>query len=232
MISKLQSLCGSKNSKEAVLQICVLQSNMWIFHFAQTSIFQPETIQSEHKNTTPLIVSRFEDFQPNEYFEIGDKIVSRKCNNLAALFFYCRLQLIQNFLTNGLFPLPRSPSNFEFCKIKSGRGAACWCQTFSKISSNKNNKRRNLSKGENCALLNYYTASSGNPLPTFRDNLSVSSSRVKKSSSLKVRQITCPETSVRNYHYSLHYKPEELSYHLLRFGSLKLHLSKSVTPLK
>jgi len=28
LISKLQSLCGSKNSKEAVLQICVLQSNM------------------------------------------------------------------------------------------------------------------------------------------------------------------------------------------------------------
>ena len=160
------------------------------------------------------------------------KFFSRAYNNLAILVFYRRLQLIQNFLTNGLFPLPRSPSNFEFCKIKSGRGAACWCQTFSKISSNKNNKRRNLSKGENCALLNYYTASSGNPLPTFRDNLSVSSSRVKKSSSLKVRQITCPETSVRNYHYSLHYKPEERSSLLLRVGSLKLHLSKSVTPLK
>jgi len=58
---------------------------------------------------------------------------------------------------------------------------------FRKISSNKNNKRKNLSKGENCALLSYYTASSGNPLPTFRDNLSVSPSRVKKSSSLKMR---------------------------------------------
>ena len=33
---------------------------------------------------------------------------------------------------------------------------------------------------ENCALLVYYAASSGNFLQTFRDNLSVPSSRVKK----------------------------------------------------
>jgi hypothetical protein len=32
---------------------------------------------------------------------------------------------------------------------------------------------------ENCALLGCYAASSGNSLPTFRDNLSVPSSRVK-----------------------------------------------------
>jgi len=32
---------------------------------------------------------------------------------------------------------------------------------------------------QNCALLGYYAASSGNSLPTFRDNLSVPSSRVK-----------------------------------------------------
>jgi hypothetical protein len=32
---------------------------------------------------------------------------------------------------------------------------------------------------ENCALLSYYAASSGNFLPTFRDNLSATSSRVK-----------------------------------------------------
>jgi hypothetical protein len=31
---------------------------------------------------------------------------------------------------------------------------------------------------ENCALLGYYAAYSGNALPTFRDNLSVPSSRV------------------------------------------------------
>jgi hypothetical protein len=44
---------------------------------------------------------------------------------------------------------------------------------------------------EICALLRYYAASCGNCLLTFRDNISVSSSRVKKS---------CPETSVNNYH--------------------------------
>ena len=32
-----------------------------------------------------------------------------------------------------------------------------------------------------CALLGYYAASIGNPLPTFRDNVSVPSSRIKKS---------------------------------------------------
>jgi hypothetical protein len=34
---------------------------------------------------------------------------------------------------------------------------------------------------EKCALLGCNTASSGNPLPTFRDNVSVPSSRVTKS---------------------------------------------------
>jgi hypothetical protein len=34
---------------------------------------------------------------------------------------------------------------------------------------------------ENCDLLGYYAASSGNSLPTFRDSLSIPSSRVKKS---------------------------------------------------
>jgi hypothetical protein len=33
--------------------------------------------------------------------------------------------------------------------------------------------------GENCALLGHYAACSGNFLPTFRDNLSVPSSKVK-----------------------------------------------------
>jgi hypothetical protein len=32
-----------------------------------------------------------------------------------------------------------------------------------------------------CALLGYYAASNGNSLPTFRDNVSVPFSRVKKS---------------------------------------------------
>jgi hypothetical protein len=38
---------------------------------------------------------------------------------------------------------------------------------------------------EICALLGYNAASSGNPLPTFRDNVSVQSSRVKKSKKSK-----------------------------------------------
>ena len=62
------------------------------------------------------------------------------------------------------------------------------------------------------ALLGYYTANSGNSLPTFRDNISVPSSGPR----------VCPETSVRNYHYSLCNSPEERSYHLLRGERLKL----------
>jgi hypothetical protein len=34
---------------------------------------------------------------------------------------------------------------------------------------------------EICALLGYYAASNGNPLPTFRENVSVPSSKAKKS---------------------------------------------------
>ena len=40
----------------------------------------------------------------------------------------------------------------------------------------------------------------GNSLPTFRDNLPVPSSRVKKASWHLQRPVDCPETSVRNYH--------------------------------
>jgi len=52
-------------------------------------------------------------------------------------------------------------------------------------------------------------------VPTLRDKLLVPSSRVKN----------CPETSVRNYHYSLRNNPEERSSHLLRGGKLKSHKS-------
>jgi hypothetical protein len=40
---------------------------------------------------------------------------------------------------------------------------------------------KNRSGSKICALLGYYAALSGSSVPTFRDNLSVSSSRVKKS---------------------------------------------------
>jgi len=54
---------------------------------------------------------------------------------------------------------------------------------------------------EICALLGYYTAYSGISFPTFRD--------------------ICPETSVRNYRFTLHNIPEERRSQLLRNGSLK-----------
>jgi len=60
----------------------------------------------------------------------------------------------------------------------------------------------------------------------FWDNLTVPSSRVKNprgaldSWTLKMEPIGGPETSVRNYHYSLPNKPEESSSHLLLGGSL------------
>jgi hypothetical protein len=43
---------------------------------------------------------------------------------------------------------------------------------------------------EICALLGYYAASNRNPLPTFRDNVSVPSSRVKKSKKKRREQIS------------------------------------------
>ena len=64
---------------------------------------------------------------------------------------------------------------------------------------------------DNCALLGYYAESSGNFLPTFGDNHSVPSSRVKM-----MGPIGCPETSVRNCHYSLRNNLEERSSDLLQ----------------
>jgi hypothetical protein len=61
-----------------------------------------------------------------------------------------------------------------------------------------------------CDLLGCYAASSGNHLPTFRDNVSVKSSRVKKTSCpFKMGPINCPETSVKNYHSTLRNVSEE-----------------------
>jgi hypothetical protein len=51
---------------------------------------------------------------------------------------------------------------------------------------------------EICALLRQYAASSGNPLPTFRADVSVPSSTVKK-----MGPIRRPETSVTDYHSTL-----------------------------
>ena len=53
-------------------------------------------------------------------------------------------------------------------------------------------------KLENCDLLGYFAASSGNLLPTFHENLSVPSSGTKNPKILgrwKTGPIGCPETS-------------------------------------
>jgi hypothetical protein len=68
---------------------------------------------------------------------------------------------------------------------------------------------------ENCALLGYYAASSGNSLPIFHDSLSVPPSRVKNA-----------ETSVRNYHYSLHNNPKEHSSQMLLYLALEENRSR------
>jgi hypothetical protein len=62
-----------------------------------------------------------------------------------------------------------------------------------------------------CALLGYYAAVIGRSVPTFRDNLSVQSSKVKK----------FKKFLVRNYHSTLHNIPEERKSHLHCGGSLK-----------
>jgi hypothetical protein len=78
-----------------------------------------------------------------------------------------------------------------------------------------------------------YAASNGNSLPTFRDDVSVRSSRTKKSKKKKKKKknswtswpltgpIRCPETSVKDYHSTLHNIPEERRSHQHRGGSLK-----------
>jgi hypothetical protein len=43
---------------------------------------------------------------------------------------------------------------------------------------------------------------------------------------LKLRPTGCPETSIRNYNYSLHNKPEDCSSHLLRSGSLASRIAQ------
>jgi hypothetical protein len=56
-------------------------------------------------------------------------------------------------------------------------------------------------------------AMSNNSVPTFRDNTSISSSKVKKIFlnvlTLQLGPIDCPETSVQNYHSTLRNTPEE-----------------------
>jgi hypothetical protein len=75
---------------------------------------------------------------------------------------------------------------------------------------------------EICALLGYYAASYGNCLPTFRDNVSVPSSRVKSPNRIREDGTdTFFRNVVNNYHITLRNIPEERRYHQHRGGSLK-----------
>jgi hypothetical protein len=68
---------------------------------------------------------------------------------------------------------------------------------------------------ENCTLLGYYAASSGNLLLMFSDNLSVTSIGVTNPE-VKMGPIGCPEMLVRNYHYMLHDTEECNSQQLIK----------------
>jgi hypothetical protein len=76
-----------------------------------------------------------------------------------------------------------------------------------------------------CALLGHYAASIGNPLPTFRDNVSVPYSSVKKSNDwaefLTLEHGT-DKLSVNAYHSTLRNTPEEHRSHLQRGGKLEI----------
>jgi hypothetical protein len=76
---------------------------------------------------------------------IGDKYFSSIFNNLAVPVFYSKLQLIQNFLTNGLVPpSPRSPTNLEDSSLSDLVGRAAVCQRQKRFEINCS-KRRDLS---------------------------------------------------------------------------------------
>ena len=67
-------------------------------------------------------------------------------------------------------------------------------------------------------LFGVITQRSGNFLPMFRDNLSVSSSRVENQ---KQRLTGSPEMPVRIHHYSLRNNPEKRGSRLLRKPEIK-----------
>jgi len=107
----------------------------------------------------------------------------------------------------------------------SVNGSNVWCPFFyGKNAPQRQQDRKNVVK---CAFLGYNAASGGNLLPTFRDNLSVPFSEVKKQN---WDPIGCPETSVTNYHYLLFNNPKERRSHLLCEGRLKSR-RKNVTIL-
>ena len=79
-----------------------------------------------------------------------------------------------------------------------------WCKLQGSYQS------PSIPSAESYAVLRYYAASSGDFLPTFRENLSVPIGS---------------ETSARNYRYLLRNNAEERSSHLRRGGSLKSRIN-------
>jgi hypothetical protein len=78
-----------------------------------------------------------------------------------------------------------------------------------------------------CALPRYFTTSSGNSLSTFRDNLSVPTSKVKQPQSwiywpFKTEPMGCPETSVKDYHSTMRNNPEECRCYIIMLLMLPL----------
>jgi hypothetical protein len=82
----------------------------------------------------------------------------------------------------------------EFCTER----CVCRWQTYNKICVISGFR---LDIDEICALLGYYAALNDNPLPMFRDNVSVQFSW--NSLPLKMGPTRCPETSVKVYHSTL-----------------------------
>ena len=125
---------------------------------------------------------------------------------------------IEPFLCRGLFWVYIcSPQPGQHNSGVTRRGCGRWSQPVSSQYFWYTSWFRASATKQMRTLLGCYAASSGNFLPTFRNNLSVTSSRVKNSRSafnswlLKMGQAVCPETSVRNHHYSLRNRPEERS---------------------
>jgi len=55
---------------------------------------------------------------------------------------------------------------------------------------------------------------------TYRSHLHTSRKEKKRTNTLKIRPIGCPETSVRNYNYLLRYNPEEFSCQCLAYSCM------------
>jgi hypothetical protein len=143
----------------------------------------------------------------------------------AVILFMCVLRVmstrtaiifLNNFnicLYNGVCPLWSTSGNYIF-KHNLGSLPCNKLCLYSLISG----FRRHIDKI--CPLRRYYAASCGNCVPTFRDNVSIPSSRIKNfktswsfsswtSWPLRMGPIRCPENSVNYYHTTLRNIPEE-----------------------